>query len=242
MVTSVLPYTADTAGKRQALGSPRNATPRNSKPLSNASVLSSMSRMTRIRSPICRQTQVGALKQAKASAAAEEGHSGSNSYLVLWGVVALRVVAVDLSVMEQVVVHQVPAPALVVAAEQGHVSLALHGRPLGGDAYHRHRSQRTFPPDLPRVSPFREADFPACAVRALGDGVAMESEAVLLHVNVARAVYGAQTVLEGLQLQETTQERQFTHNQNKEQVNGVFLQQQLLHTENLDFDLDFLTF
>lgn len=128
--------------------------------------------------------------------------------------------------MEQVVVHQVPAPALVVAAEQGHVSLALHGRPLGGDAYHRHCPQRTFPPDLPRVPPFREAYFAPCAVRALGDGVAVQGEAVLLHVNVARAVYGAQTVLEGLQLQETTQEGQFTYSQNKEQVNGMFLQHQ----------------
>ena len=58
MVTSVLPYTADTAGYRQALGSPRNATPRNSKPLSKANVLSSMSRITRILSPICGQTQL----------------------------------------------------------------------------------------------------------------------------------------------------------------------------------------
>lgn len=58
MVTSVLPYTAETAGNRQALGSPRNATPRNSKPLSKANVLSSMSRITRILSPICGQTQL----------------------------------------------------------------------------------------------------------------------------------------------------------------------------------------
>lgn len=51
-VTSVFPQTADTAGNRHVLGSPRNATPRNSKPRSNASVLSSMSRITRILSPI----------------------------------------------------------------------------------------------------------------------------------------------------------------------------------------------
>lgn len=203
MVTSVLPYTADTAGKRQALGSPRNATPRNSKPLSNASVLSSMSRMTRIRSPICRRTQVEALNRASKNRQLR-GDSGSSSYLILWRIVALWVIAIDLAVVEQVVVHQVPAPALVVAAEQGHVSLALHGRPLGGDAYHRHRPEGAFPPDLPRVSPFREAYFAAGAVRALGDGVAVQGEAVLLHVNIAGAVYGAQTVLEGLQLQDTT--------------------------------------
>lgn len=108
--------------------------------------------------------------------------------------------------MEQVVVHQIPPPALVITAQQGHIALALHGGPLGGDADHRHRPQRAFPPDLPRVPPFREAYFAACAVRALGDGVAMQGEAVLLHVNVTGAVYGAQTVLEGLQLLETTQE------------------------------------
>lgn len=143
--------------------------------------------------------------------------------------------------MEQVVVHQVPAPTLVVAAEQGHVSLALHGGPLGGDAYHRHCPQRTFPPDLPGVSPFREAYFATCAVRALGDGVAMQGEAVLLHVNVTRAVYGAQTVLEGLQLQATTQEGQFMYNQNMEQVNAMFLQHQCFSIQKI-FHLGFPDF
>lgn len=129
-----------------------------------------------------------------------------DSYLILWRIVALWVVAVDLSVVEQVVVHQVPSPALVITAEQGHVPLALHGRPLGGDAYHRHCPERAFPPDLPRVPPFQEAYFAACAVCALSNGVAMQGEAVLLHINVTGAVYGAQTMLEGLQLTETTQE------------------------------------
>lgn len=110
--------------------------------------------------------------------------------------------------MEQVVVHQVPSPALVITAQQGHVALALHGCALGGDADDRHRAQRALPPDLPRVPPFREADFAACAVRALGDGVAMQGEAVLLHINVSGAVDGAETVLEGLQLVGTTQEGQ----------------------------------
>lgn len=137
----------------------------------------------------------------------------SDSYLILGRIVALRVVAVDLSVVEQVVVHQVPSPALVVAAEQGHIPLTLHGRPLGGDAYHRHRPQGAFPPDLPRVPPFREADFAARAVRTLGDGVAVQGEAVLLHINVTGAVYGAQTMLEGLQLLETTEGSQSSRNQ-----------------------------
>lgn len=125
----------------------------------------------------------------------------SGTYLIFWRVVALRKVPADLPVVQQVVVDQVPAPALVVAAQQGHVALALHGRPLGGDAYHRHRAQGPLPPDLPGVPPFREADLAPCAVRALGDGVAVQREAVLLHVDVAGAVVGAQTVLIGLELQ-----------------------------------------
>lgn len=135
-----------------------------------------------------------------------QADSVSHSYLILWCIVALWVIAVDLSVVEQVVVHQVPSPALVITAEQGHIPLALHGCPLGGDAYHRHCPERAFPPDLPRVPPFREAYFAACAVCALGNGVAMQGEAILLHINVTGAVYGAQTMLEGLQLLETTQE------------------------------------
>lgn len=140
--------------------------------------------------------------------AGKRGDSVSDSYLILWRIVALWVIAVDLSVVEQVVVHQVPSPALVITAEQGHIPLALHGRSLGGDAYHRHCPERAFPPDLPRVPPFGEAYFAACAICALGDGVAMQGEAVLLHINVTGAVYGAQTMLEGLQLWETTQEGQ----------------------------------
>lgn len=123
-------------------------------------------------------------------------------YLIFWCVVALREVAVDLPVVQQVVVDQVPAPALIVAAQQSHVALALHGRPLGGDADDGHRAERAFPPDLPGVPTFREADLATCAVRALGDGVPVESEAVLLHVHVAGAVVGAQAVLVGLELQE----------------------------------------
>lgn len=121
-------------------------------------------------------------------------------YLVFWCVVALREIAVDLSVVQQVVVDQVPAPALIVAAQQGHIALTLHGRPLGGNADDGHRTERALPPDLPGVPAFREADLAACAVRALGDGVPVKSEAVLLHVHVTGTIVGAQAVLEGLEL------------------------------------------
>lgn len=121
-------------------------------------------------------------------------------YLIFWRIVTLGEISIDLPVVQQVVVHQVPAPALVVTAQQGHVALALHGRPLGGEADHRHGAEGALPPDLPGVPPLGKADFAASAVRALGDGVAVQGEAVLLHVNVAGAVVGAQGVLEGLKL------------------------------------------
>ncbi|CAG5895752.1 unnamed protein product [Menidia menidia] len=53
---------------------------------------------------------------------------------------------------QQVIVDQVPAPALVIAAQQGHIALALHCCPLCGDPYHRHRAEGAFPPDLPGVA------------------------------------------------------------------------------------------
>lgn len=104
--------------------------------------------------------------------------------------------------MQQVIVHQVPAPTLVVAAQQGHVALALHGGALGGDADDSHGAQRALPPHLPGVPALAEADLGARPVRALRDGVAVQREAVLLDVDVPRAVIGAEGVVEGTDLGE----------------------------------------
>lgn len=102
--------------------------------------------------------------------------------------------------MKQVVVDQVPAPALVVTAQQGYVALALHGRPLRGQAYYCHCAKGAFPPDLPGVPPFRKANLATCTIRALRDRVAVQGEAILFHVNIAGAVVGAQSMLESLEL------------------------------------------
>lgn len=102
--------------------------------------------------------------------------------------------------MQQVIVHQVPAPTLVVAAQQGHVTLALHGRAFGGDADDGHGAQRALPPHLPGVPALAEADLGARPVRALRDGVAVQGEAVLLDVDVPGAVVGAEGVVEGTDL------------------------------------------
>ena len=125
---------------------------------------------------------------------------GVAEYLVFGGIVALGEVSIDLSVVQQAIVNQVPAPALVVAAQQSHVALALHGGTLGGDADHCHGAQGPLPPHLPGVPALREANLGARAIRALGDGVAVESEAVLLHVHVPRTVVGTQSVLGRLEL------------------------------------------
>ena len=60
-------------------------------------------------------------------------------YLVLWRIVELGVVALTVPVVQEVVVHKVPAPALGVGAEKRHVSVALGRRLLGCDPYNRHR-------------------------------------------------------------------------------------------------------
>jgi hypothetical protein len=47
------------------------------------------------------------------------------SYLVFWRIVELWIVSLRIAVVEQMVVDQVPAPALVIAAEKGDVAVAL---------------------------------------------------------------------------------------------------------------------
>lgn len=150
----------------------------------------------------CSDGQAGPIEQAAVR------HQGSRprrpapspAHLVFRRVVALREAAVDLPVVQQVIVHQVPAPALVVAPQQGHVALALHGRPLRGDADDGHGAQRALPPHLPGVAALAEADLGPGPVGALGDGVAVQREAVLLDVDVPGAVVGAEGVVEGTDL------------------------------------------
>lgn len=110
---------------------------------------------------------------------------GYRSYLIFWCIVTLREIPIDLPVVKQVIVDQVPAPALVVTAQQGHVALALHGCPLRGNANHRYGTKGAFPPNLPGVPPLRKADLATCTVGALGNRVAVQGETVLLHVNIA---------------------------------------------------------
>ena len=124
----------------------------------------------------------------------------SPAHLVFGCVIALGEAAVHLAVMQQVIVHQVPAPTLVIAPQQGHVALALHGRPLRGDANDGHGAQRALPPHLPGMAALAEADLGPSPVRALGNGVAVQREAILLDVDVPRAVVGAEGVVEGTDL------------------------------------------
>lgn len=106
------------------------------------------------------------------------------SYLILRGVVALREVPINFSVVKEVVVHQVPSPALIVTAQKSYITLALHGSPLGGDAYYSHGAQGSLPPNLPSMPALTKSNLPTGAIGALGDGVPMECETILLHIDV----------------------------------------------------------
>ena len=101
---------------------------------------------------------------------------------------------------------------MVVTAQQSHVALALHVRPLRGQSDHRHGSQGPLPPDFPGVTPLGEANLGAGAVGALGDGVSVEGEAILLDVNVAGAVVGAKSMLVGLELEISRDTKQWFEN------------------------------
>lgn len=98
------------------------------------------------------------------------------------------------------IVHQVPAPALVVAAQQRDVPVTLQRRILGGYPYNRHRAQRTLPDHLPGVPAVPEADLPPRRVRALRHRVAVQRESVRFDVDVARTVVRVPGVIEGSQL------------------------------------------
>ena len=123
-------------------------------------------------------------------------------HLILGCVVALWEVAINFSVMKEIVVHQVPSPALIITAQKSYVTLALHGGPFGGNANHSHGAQGSLPPNLPGMSALGKTDLSAGAVSALGDGVPMKSESVLLDVHVPRAVMGAKSVLQRFQLKQ----------------------------------------
>lgn len=112
------------------------------------------------------------------------------THLIFRCVVALWKTAINFSVVKEVVVHQVPPPTLIVASQKSHITLALHRGPFGGDANDSHGTQGSLPPNLPGMSAFAKPNLSAGAVGALGDGVPMKSEPILLHVDVPRTVMG----------------------------------------------------
>ena len=116
--------------------------------------------------------------------------------LIFWRVVQLRIVPLTVSVVEEVVVHQVPAPALVVRPQQGHVAVTLGLSILGGDPYHCHRPQRSFPDHLPRVTTAPEPNLTTCSIRALGNWVSVEGEPVGFDVDVVGAISWVPRVIE----------------------------------------------
>ena len=102
--------------------------------------------------------------------------------------------------MQEVVVDQIPAPGLVVRAQEGDISVALIGRFLGGYADYGHRAQGSFPYDFPRMATLSEANLSSRAIRALGYRISVNCEPVGLDVDIPGAVLGVPGVVEGPQL------------------------------------------
>ena len=102
--------------------------------------------------------------------------------------------------MKEVVVYEVPAPALLVTAQQSYVAVALVRSLLGRDPDNRHRAQRPLPYDLPGVPTATEPDFATGSVRALCDRVPVEGEPVGFDVDVTGAVGRVPRVVKGSKL------------------------------------------
>jgi len=127
-----------------------------------------------------------------------EVNSGTN--LVFGRVDQKRVASAQLALVDQIIFGQIPAPAVLVGADERDVAVALERRVLGGDADDGDRAQRAVPLDLPGVAAVLEADLAADGVRALRDWVAVQREAVALDEDVLGAVVGVPGVRVGAHL------------------------------------------
>jgi len=78
--------------------------------------------------------------------------------------------------VQQVVLDQVPAPALVVGAEKGHIAVALQRRLLGGYTDDGHGAQRSLPDHLPSVPTVAEPNLAPGRICALRHGIAVGIE------------------------------------------------------------------
>ena len=123
----------------------------------------------------------------------------NSSHLILRCIIALWEISLVITVVREVIVHQIPSPALIVAPQQGHVSLALQGGILRGDPHHGHRSERTFPPHLPSVPTLAEPPATPGSVRALRHRVPVKCEPIWFDINIPRAIARVEGVEEGPQ-------------------------------------------
>lgn len=102
--------------------------------------------------------------------------------------------------MQQVIIYQIPPPALLVGTEQSHIPVTLQRGVLGGNTYDGNGAQGAFPNNLPGVPAVPEPDFPPGGVRALRHRVPVQREPVGLNVYIPGAVIGVPGVVEGAQL------------------------------------------
>lgn len=105
----------------------------------------------------------------------------NNEGLVRFEEGRIRHAVVVLRVMIQFIPTEIPAPTELVVADQTLVANAVEWRVRRCDANYRVRAPlpRT-PVEFPYVHAFRVSHFPSYAVRALGDGVSVKRQLVVL--------------------------------------------------------------
>lgn len=99
-------------------------------------------------------------------------------YLVFWSVIELWVVPLRISIVEQMVVDQIPSPTLVIGAKQSNIPMTLIGSFFSGNTDHGYRAQRTLPNDFPRVSSASKSQLASCSVCRLCNWVSKKHNMV----------------------------------------------------------------
>lgn len=121
------------------------------------------------------------------------------------------------------IVDEIPAPALLVGAQQRHIAVALQCRRARRNPNDGHRAQRSLPHHLPRVASVAKADFRSRRIGTLGNrtpaegrahnrlhrniryspttnSIPVQRESVGLDVNVWRTIVRVPRMMEGAQL------------------------------------------
>ena len=117
--------------------------------------------------------------------------STTTAYLIFGCIIELWIVPLGVPVVQQVVVDQIPAPALVIAAQEGDVAVAVVGGLFSGYPDDSHRAQGTLPDNLPGVSTSTEPELAPGPIRGLGHGVPVQGKPVRFDVDISGNTSGS---------------------------------------------------